>query len=72
MERLSFWVEGVSCSTPELSLAIGSLDQISFIVVGYRWERQHFPTFALQHMTDQVIFMQPLHDQNDAPGALVV
>ena len=35
-------------------------------------ETKHVPLFLLQHMPDQVILMQALHDKNDGARYLII
>src|SRR5262245_13649683 len=43
-----------------------------FILLGDRRERDDIPIFLPQHMADEVILMQALHDQDNAPVFLVI
>ena len=43
-----------------------------FVLLGDRSECKNLPVQALEYMADKVVFMKPLHDQHNAPGAFVV
>ncbi|MDF2810188.1 MAG: hypothetical protein K0S56_1219 [Microvirga sp.] len=37
-----------------------------------RSNRDHLPLFPGEHVTNQIVLMKPLHDNDDRAGALVV
>jgi hypothetical protein len=48
------------------------LDPVQFLLVGNRREAHDLPRFLRQHVTGEVILMQPVHDQHDGTRQLVV
>src|SRR6202041_3828365 len=48
------------------------LDLVHFVRFGDRRKAQNLPRLLLEDVADEVVFVQPLHDQDDGTTALVV
>jgi len=48
------------------------LDHVRLVVLGDRREAHDLPWLLRQHVADQVVFVQPVHDQDDRTLPLVV
>jgi len=48
------------------------LDPVQLVVLGDRREAHHLPRLLRQYMAGEVILVQPVHDQHDGTGELVV
>jgi hypothetical protein len=48
------------------------LDPVQFFLVGDRREAHDLPRLLREHVTGEVILMQPVHDQDDGTRQLVV
>jgi hypothetical protein len=49
-----------------------AFDDIGLIFFGDRRERNNLPGFLFGHMADEIIFVQALHDEDDAARPFVV
>src|ERR1700722_1674249 len=59
-------------ATPNHTCAVWSFDDVGFIFHRNRGKPKHLPVPLLQYMPDQIVFMQTLHNNNDAAGIFVV
>ena len=71
-ERLAVRMQSLTVTTPEALRSPDGLDAMQLICVGDRRKAQDLPTFLRKDVTDQVVFVQPLHDDHDGAMALVV
>jgi hypothetical protein len=71
-ERLSFRMEGFTWLANKFPASVGSIHNMTFGFLGDRRKFQELPTTMLQNVTDQIIFMEPLHNHNDATYLFVI
>jgi len=45
---------------------------VAFVLLGNHREGDHLPRLMFEHVPDKVVLVEPLHDQNDAAGLLVI
>jgi hypothetical protein len=48
------------------------LNHMRLVVFGNSGEADHFPVLQPKNMTNKIVLMQSLHNNNDATGFLVV
>ncbi len=66
-------MEGFASTTLKTPCAIGRFDHMGLIFFRNRREFDNFPgLWAAENVTDQIVLVQALHDQNDAPGSLII
>ena len=58
--------------TNEAPSPVRRLERHAFRLLGNRREGQNRPIVLREHMTNEIILMQALHDDDDAAGSLVV
>jgi hypothetical protein len=71
-ERLAVGVQGLTLTAPEPSRSPDRLDFMDFVGFGDRRKAQHLPGLLRKDVADKVVFVQPLHDDDDGTTALVV
>src|SRR5262249_8250430 len=65
-------VQRFTGTAPEQAPAQGALDDKGLVLLGNRRERQDLPVTLLENMANQIVLVQPLHDDDDAALGLVV
>ena len=65
-------MEGVAGAARKRPLAERCRDDIALVDFRDRGQRDDFPAFLFEDMADQVVFMQPLHDDDDRSLVLFI
>ena len=63
--RLALGVQGIARFAAEGLPAEHGLDPVQLVLVGNRRETHDLPRLLRQHVTGEVILVQPVHDQHD-------
>ena len=71
-ERFAVGMQGFALTAPEALRSPDRLDPVHLVGFGDRRKAQNLPTFLRKDVTDEVVFVQPLHDDHDGAMALVV
>src|SRR6516162_4225121 len=72
VERLALGVQRLTLPAPEASRSPDRLDPVHLIDFSDRWKSAHLPWLLGEHMADEVVLVQPLHDNHDRAGAFVI
>ena len=72
LERLAVGMQGLALTTCEAPRSQDRLDLVHLVHFGDRRKAQDFPLLLRENMADQVVLVQPLHDDNDGAVPLVV
>src|SRR5207248_7776110 len=72
VERLTVGMQGLALTAPEALLSPDGLDSVHLVGLGDRRKAQDLPTLLREHMADEIVLVQPLHDDDDGAMALVV
>ena len=72
LERLAVGMQGLALTTCEAPRSQDRLDLVHLVHFGDRRKAQDFPLLLRENMADQVVLMQPLHDDDDGAVPLVV
>src|SRR5208282_2896804 len=70
--RDTLGVEGFAGAARKRPLAERRRDDVALVDFRDRGQRDDFPAFLFEDMADQVVFMQPLHDDDDRSPVLFV
>jgi hypothetical protein len=65
-------MKSLARQTNEAPSPVRRLERHAFGLLGNRREGQNRPIVPREHMTNEIILMQALHDDDDAAGSLVV
>ena len=65
-------MQWLACSTPKMPGFEEIGDEMILVLLGYCRKRDDLPRLWLQLVTDQIVLMQPLHDNDDAALGLVI
>ena len=60
--RLALRVQCLAAPAGEMLRPEERVDQLALVVLGDRREAHDFPIFLRQHMADEIVFVQPVHD----------
>jgi hypothetical protein len=71
-KRFAGWMKSFAHLARKATQAIGCLRSVQFIFFGNRWEPDDVPRLHAENMSYQIIFVQTLHDQNDAAIFFVI
>src|ERR1700746_1046721 len=71
-EWLALRVQRLALTAPEAARSPDRLDAVHLVGFGDRREAQNLPRLLREHVADEVVLVQPLHDQDDRAVALVV
>src|SRR6516164_4901808 len=71
-ERLALRVQGFALPTPKASWSPHRLDTVDLVGFGDRRKAQDLPRLLREDMADEVVLVQPLHDDDNGAVALVV
>src|SRR5207253_3520071 len=71
-ERFARRVQRLVPLSGKMSWTPDRLDRVRLVGFGDRREAHHLPWLLPEHVADQVVLVQPLHDDDDAPEAFVV
>ena len=71
-ERLARRVQRLAPPPAEDSPPRQSVDHVPLVRLGDRRKAHDLPILLRQHVADQIILVQPVHDQNDRPVLFVV
>src|SRR5437868_12344489 len=69
-ERLTVGTQGLALTAPEALLSPDGLDSVHLVGLGDRRKAQDLPTLLREHMADEIVLVQPLHADHDAPWRL--
>jgi hypothetical protein len=72
VERLALGMQGLALTTPVTLPPPDRLDLVHLIGFGDRRKAHDLPRLLGEHMADEVVLVQPLHDDDDGTTALVV
>jgi hypothetical protein len=72
VERLAVWVQRLAAPAREASRFQDRLDLVHLIGFGDRRKPHDFPGLLREDVADEVVLVQPLHDDDDGAAALVV
>src|SRR5579862_9523429 len=72
MQRLAGGMERFSNSALNRFDVEWTFDLVSFVPFRNGRQPEKSPFFLFKNMSDQVVFMQPLHNNDDAASALVI
>jgi len=70
--RFPFRLEDLTGLALKCPLPPRTLDNMRFVFLRYRRKRQDVPISLLHYVADQVVLVQPLHDNNDYTGFFIV
>jgi|GEM_PF-5627102 len=71
-ERLALGVQRIALAPGKMPRPPHRLDRPGLVFLGDRREAHDFPIFLGQHVADQIVLVQPVHDQDDRTRLLVV
>ena len=71
-ERLAVGVQRLALTAGEAPRSPDRLDLVRFVSFGDRRKAQNLPVLLRQDVTDEVIFVQPLHDDDDGAALFIV
>jgi len=71
-ERLAIGVQGLALTPREASRSPNRLDLVRLLGFGNRRKAQNLPGLLREDVADEVVFVQPLHDDDDGAVPLVV
>ena len=71
-ERLARRMQGLTWTAGEASWSPDRLDRVHLVGFGDRWEAHNLPWLLAEHVADEVVLVQPLHDDDDAATAFVI
>src|SRR5271166_1532152 len=70
--RLALGVQCLAPPTGKMPRSPYRLDRVGFVLLGDRREAHDLPIFLGQHVADEIVLVQPVHDQDDGTLLLVV
>ena len=71
-ERLTRGVQRLALTPGEALRPPDRRDLVHLLGFGDRRKAHHLPRLLPEHVADEVVLVQPLHDDDDGPRALVV
>ena len=71
-QRLARRVQGLAPPPNEFARPGQGVDHVPLVLFGDRRKAHDFPILLCQHVTDQIVLVQPVHDQHDRPTLPVV
>ena len=71
-QRLARRVQGLAPPPNEFARPGQGVDHVPLVLFGDRRKAHHLPILLRQHVTDQIVLVQPVHDQHDRPTLPVV
>ena len=71
-KRLALGVQGVAPAAPEPAHSPHRLEPVLLIGFGDGRKAEHLPSLLRENMADQIVLVQPLHDDDDGAMPLVV
>src|SRR5205085_9611943 len=72
VERLALGMQRLALTTREPPRFQDHLDLVLLVLFGDRWEAQNLPLLLAEDVTDEVVFMKPLLDDDNGAMPLVV
>src|SRR5262249_11919280 len=72
LQRLAIRMQRLALPTTEATRSPDRLDPVLLVCLGDGREAQHFPRLQTEDVADEVVLVQPLHNQEDGARALVV
>src|SRR5438552_17357833 len=72
LERLAVGMQRLAQTTGEASRSQDCLDPVLLVLFGDGREAQNFPRLLAEDVADEVVFVQPLHDDDYGAMLLVV
>jgi len=71
-ERLALGVQRFALAAPKASRSPDRLDAVDLVGFGDRRKAEDLPRLLCENVADEVVLVQPLHDDHDSAVALVV
>ena len=71
-QRLTFRMQSLANLAREEMSAERALDDVRFVFVRDCGKRQNLPFLLFENVTDEIVLMQALHDNNDAASGFIV
>jgi len=71
-ERLARRMQRLARTSGETSRSPDRLDRVHLVGFGDRWKAEDFPRLLAENVADEVVLVQPLHDDDDRATAFVV
>src|SRR5436305_12861570 len=65
-------MESLARATRKVHCSVGSLNYVRLILLRDGRKANHIPRFQAKHMADKIVFMQSLHDEDNASLSLIV
>ena len=72
LARLSLGVQDFTSTAGDPGRSPRRLDRVLLVPLRDRRETNHLPTFLLEHVTHEIVFMEALHDEDDTALFFVV
>jgi len=70
VERLALGMQSLAVPARKASRSPDRLDLVHLVRLGDGRKANDLPWLLLEHVADQVVFVQPLHDDDDGAAAL--
>ncbi len=70
--RLTLRVQGLAAPAGEIQRPEEGVDQLALVVFGDCRELHDLPRLLRQHMADEIVFVQSVHDHHDGARQLIV
>src|SRR6516162_10217792 len=71
-QRLTFRMQSLATLAREEMSTEWALDDVCFVFFGDSGKRQNLPCLLFENVTDEIVLMQALHDNNDAASGFIV
>jgi hypothetical protein len=72
VERLALTMQGLALTSSKASRSPDRLDPVHLVGFRDRRKADHFPLLLREHVADEVVLVQALHDDHDCAAPLVV